>query len=535
MKFHPSLLKQLVQWVRSSRPVFYHRIRLIALGLVGVLASATIASWGGSDRHAHAQLPTRRSTSITTQYCHVIDAASAEKTALRQAVFGGDPAAQNQYRTVVQQHAAALQRCRAQTWPKNQAIWVRLYPCDVHPGRLEQLLDEFVDRGYNKVYLETFYNGQVLLPQADNNTRWPSVIRQPGYEHTDLLAEAIAKGHERGLDVYAWMFAMNFGRIYANQPDRQQALARNGMGQTSLSMYELASLDPNLTFTPPDEVFIDPYSREAKLDFYTMSQKIFDRQPDGVLFDYIRYPVGLGANLVANQVEDLWIYGESAKQALLERALNPSGRQLIQHFLAKGHITEADVAELTEEPLWQGRVLQDADKANEADEETEAPTLAERRSILQDELWKLSVSHAVQGVLDFLNVAAVSADRRQIPAGAVFFPDGNRVLQDGYDSRMQPWDRFPDTLDWHPMSYGICGNTSCITSKVQRVMAESSQIQQVKPVLAGTWGRAMSNRPSLEAQMRDIRRVAPQIDTISHFSYSWQRPERVQERQFCRL
>ncbi|NET11369.1 MAG: hypothetical protein F6K16_43140, partial [Symploca sp. SIO2B6] len=379
-----------IKTICQHTPWYY---RFISLGLVGILLSLAVA-WG-SDRPVLAQLPLS-SPRITNYYCHIVDTASEEKTTLRQAALAGDATAQQQYNDILQNHADALHRCRTQNWPKNQAIWVRLYPCDVQVGRLEQLLDEFVDLGYNHVYLETFYNGQVLLPQAENDTPWPSVVRQPGYEHRDLLAEAIAKGHERGLQVYAWMFTMNFGRSYANHSDRQQSLAQNGYGQTSISLYETASLDPNLTFTPPDEAFIDPYNRQAKLDFYAMSQKVLARQPDGILFDYIRYPVGLGADLVANDVEDLWIYGESSQQALLDRALNPSGRQLIQHFLEKGHITEDDVSTITEEPLWQGR---------QVDSQAEEFSLEQQRSTLQADLWKLAVSHAVQGVLDFLNVA----------------------------------------------------------------------------------------------------------------------------------
>jgi hypothetical protein len=43
--------------------------------------------------------------------------------------------------------------------------------------------------------------GRCLLPKADNRTAWPSVVQTDGYERRDLLAEAIQKGRERGLDV----------------------------------------------------------------------------------------------------------------------------------------------------------------------------------------------------------------------------------------------------------------------------------------------------------------------------------------------
>ena len=120
-------------------------------------------------------------------------------------------------------------------------------------------------------------------------------------------------------------------------------------------------------------------------------------------------------------------------------------------------------------------------------------------------------------------------------AGAVFFPDGNQsVGQQGYDSRLQPWDRFPTTLEWHPMSYATCGNVSCIAALVQRVVSQAPAGTQVIPVIAGVWGQSISNRPSLEAQMQAIRQVAPQIRGVSHFAYSWQEPQFDSDRKSCR-
>ncbi|MGK7888185.1 MAG: hypothetical protein AB4042_02560, partial [Leptolyngbyaceae cyanobacterium] len=196
-----------------------------------------------------------------------------------------------------------------------------------------------------------------------------------------------------------------------------------------------------------------------------------------------------------------------------------------------GTLSTAEVAGLTEEPMWQGRVVE----SPTTDEPDDAISVGDRRNQLQADLWTLAVAHATQGVLDFLNVAALSAERQQVPAGAVFFPEANRTMLDGFDSRMQPWNRFPSTLEFHPMSYGVCGEVSCITDKVRRVVEQAPAGANIKPVLAGIWGAPMSDRPSLEAQMQDIRRTFPRLDTISHFAYSWQNPERTQERQFCRL
>lgn len=468
----------------------------------------------------------------TSAYCQLSPEAITQKDNLRRSALQGDKQAQKRYQDVIKQHAEQLQKCRSQTWPKNQAIWLRLYPCDIQPGVLESILDRIIDRGYNQVYVEVFYTGQVLLPAADNPTIWPSVIRSPGNEKVDLLAQAIQKGRERGLKVYAWMFTMNFGYSYAQRSDRQGALARNGKGQTSESFRTSNDVSLDLGGVSGDETFVDPYSMQAKQDYARLVQAVLKRRPDGILFDYIRYPRGTGSASIVSKVQDLWIYGESAQQALYQRALNNKGLELIRRFISKGYITAGDIAAADklypqeQEPLWQGR--------NPSPTKALLPAAA-RQPGLQQELWLLSVAHAFQGVVDFLATAIYPAQQQGIAAGAVFFPDGNRVIGQGFDSRLQPWDRFPGSIEWHPMSYAVCGNAGCIVSQVRDVLSAAPSGTQVKPVLAGVWGQSISNRPSLEVQMQAIRQAAPQINSVSHFAYSWQEPQSDRERKFCRI
>ncbi len=168
------------------------------------------------------------------------------------------------------------------------------------------------------------------------------------------------------------------------------------------------------------------------------------------------------------------------------------------------------------------------------EDETESYEKAKaRQAQLQLELWHLTVAHAVQGILDFVKMAKVAAEGQGIPTGVVFFPSANKMIGQGFDSRLQPWDRFPSSMEWHPMSYGVCGNASCILSEVKRVLTLAPDNAQIQPVLAGTWGRSRSNRPSLEAQMQRIRQVAPHIRTVSHLAYSWQEPEIDRDRMLC--
>ncbi|MCZ0900816.1 hypothetical protein ON021_13005, partial [Microcoleus sp. HI-ES] len=176
-------------------------------------------------------------------YCQLSPEQVNQKEDLRRAALSGKRESQQAYFAVLNKHAREIAECRQKTWPETQAVWLRLYPCDVRPGEIDRVLDKVVNKGYNQVYVEVFYDGQVLLPVADNPTAWPSVVRNRGYEKYDLLEKAIAKGKQRGLKVYAWLFTMNFGYSYAQRPDRQQTLAINGKNQTSLTVSEYAAIN----------------------------------------------------------------------------------------------------------------------------------------------------------------------------------------------------------------------------------------------------------------------------------------------------
>ncbi|NDJ22812.1 family 10 glycosylhydrolase [Nostoc sp. B(2019)] len=456
-----------------------------------------------------------------TQYCQLSPAAAQKKENLRLSAIKGNQDAQTSYQKLVQEQAQELQDCRNRTWPQIQAIWLRLYPCDIRPGAIEQIMDRIVDRGYNQVYLEVFYDGQVLLPTTANPTAWPSVIRTPGAENIDLLSVAIQKGRQRGLKVYAWMFTTNFGYTYAQRRDREAAIARNGKGQTSLYVVDDSS-----------QVYIDPYNSQAKRDYYQMVQEVLRRRPDGLLFDYVRYPRQTGSNSIATKVTDLWLFSPATQEALFRRALNYKGLDMIRRFLSRGYITAGDIAEVDklypqeQEPMWQGRIPPPQQKS--------ILPATDRQPLLQWELWQLSVAHAMQGILDFVTIASYPVQQQGIPAGVVFFSDGNQTLGKGYDSRLQPWDRFSSKLEWHPMLYATCGNVSCIVAQVQRVLSMAKPGTQVIPALAGKWGQPISNRPPLEAQMQALRKFAPQLKGVSHFAYSWQYPEHDGDRKFCR-
>ena len=449
----------------------------------------------------------------TNPYCQFDQNAITAKETLRQKSIEGSAQSQTEYKKILQQHRDILNNCRRNHWLKEQAIWLRLYPCDVRPGSIDKVLDTIVNRGYNTVYLEVFFDSQVLLPKNGNYTPWPSVVDVKGQENRDLYAETLQKARERGLKIYAWLFSMNYGYLYSQRADRQNVLARNGKGETSVYFVHDRS-----------QAFIDPYSPQARQDYTQLLQAVIQRRPDGILFDYIRYPRGSGTDSVVGNVKDLWIYSEASKQTLLARSQNKQGRWLLERYINQGVINANDLAQMRnlypdeKTPLWQGR----------------SPNASNALSALQLDVWYFTVAHAAQGVIDFLEFASNQATQRGIMTGAVFFPEGNQVVGDiGFDSRLQPWDNFSQKMEWHPMSYALCGNPNCIVSQVKRVLDASSNGTNVKPVLAGFWGRNDGQRPSLESQMEAIRVSAKPVQSVSHFAYSWLEAEHTRQRERC--
>lgn len=481
----------------------------------GLMASSIVFS-----SLIHPKILSKPAWALTNRFCHLTSEEAQKKEQLLQSTLENNPQAQQEYKSLLQRHRQILTQCRQNTWPQEQAIWLRLYPCDISSGSIDHVLDRIVNMGYNRVNLEVFYNGQVLLPSADNPTPWISTVNSPGADNIDLLKQAIEKGHERGLKVYAWMFTMNFGYRYAERRDRQDALARNGTGENSLTFVKDHA-----------QAFIDPYNRQAQQDYYRLVQAILQRQPDGVLFDYIRYPRGAGNQSLVSNVRDLWIYSPASRQTLYNRATNQKGKALIDIYVRNGKITYADLMKVDQlypgegEPNWQGRQL----PQNEM-------SARERFLRLQTDLWFFTVAHAAQGVIDFLSFSASPVQKQQIPAGAVFFPDANRLVgKSGFDSRLQAWDKFPQSLEWHPMAYSVCEGTNCIIEEIAQVLQAAADQTQVIPALAGVWGDEYREHPRLEIQMDAVRKSFPQLKSVSHFAYSWQEPEIDRQRKFCKL
>ncbi len=496
-----------------------------------------------------ASIVTQPAWSQVGEYCQFDNEAIANKDNLRAATLQNTSdrniklAADKEYQAIVKQHSQDLNTCRQRSWLKTQGIWLRLYPCDLQAGKLDEVMDRIVNRGYNQVFVEVISEGKILLPKSENISAWNSLIQSEQYKNADLLKLAIAKGRERGLKVHAWLFTMNVSKAYGQGFDRsglsrqtvarQQAIALNGNGDNTMSIIEKLGKNPEGEVPTRDQLFIDPYNYQAQSDLYLVVNEVVKRKPDGVVFDYVRYKRGAGAASVVSNVRYLWIYGQASLQALRDRAENFQGRELINRFLKQGYVTPTDLQTIKKlypqesEPLWQGRL---PIKSN-------ALTKDAAIAYWQSELWRLAVGHAFIGVTYYLGIVSKPVFRQGLPAGVAFFADGNQPVGEGFDSRMQPWHLFPSSYEFQPMAYAACGKPDCIVALVRRVFQYAPSDARISPILVGQWGENFNNRPSLEAQMQAIHDTFPSVSSISHFTFGWHTRELAftRSRQFCKL
>ena len=442
-----------------------------------------------------------------------------------------DPKAKSQYGAIVQKHKSELQACRDRLAPQTQATWIRLYPNDAKAGVLEDVFDKMANRGYNQVFIETFYDGRVLLPVADNPTPWRSVLEESVKSGEvsadyDLWKQAIAIGKERGLKVYGWSFAMNFGYGYSEIKGRSVALALNGNGNNSIAN---TNFDRQLVANgrafyedayEEDHLFADPYSAIAKADLTSVVKALMQRHPDGMVFDYVRYPTNSTGALIDN-VKQLWIHGKSSRSALLNSIDNKNVRELMALYLQNGDLTSDDVIQTEKR-------LADTSKVKP----TNIKNPKETAAIAEGLLWNIATNHAYQGVINFVTAVSAPLKQNNMAIGTVFFPNGNRAESGKFEARMQPWDRFPIYMERHPMTYALCNDGSCVAEQVAEVVNQSSPETLVCPVLAGTWGQGFDGHPSFEKQMQAIRAREPKINCFSHFVYSWMEPESDRLRKF---
>ena len=105
------------------------------------------------------------------EYCQFESEAIATKENLRIAAFqdttkSANLVATKEYQAIMKDHSQSLNTCRQKSWLKTQGIWLRLYPCDLQSGKLDEVMDRIV----NKFAAEKKFNICIGIQKHINKT-----------------------------------------------------------------------------------------------------------------------------------------------------------------------------------------------------------------------------------------------------------------------------------------------------------------------------------------------------------------------------
>jgi uncharacterized lipoprotein YddW (UPF0748 family) len=155
---------------------------------------------------------------------------------------------------------------------------------------MEKLFDSFAAAGINVVFVETINAGYPIYPSQvayENN---------PQTQDWDRLATAIQLGHERQLEIHAWIWTFAIAHQRHNpiigKPDDYlgPVLSRH-------PQWGMIDLQGNYFRSVSQKAFLDPGNPEAVSYLLALIEEIVTKYNlDGLQLDYIRYPFqNLGA------------------------------------------------------------------------------------------------------------------------------------------------------------------------------------------------------------------------------------------------
>ncbi|MBD2104813.1 hypothetical protein [Leptolyngbya sp. FACHB-261] len=414
---------------------------------------------------------------------------------------------------------------------QKRGMWLRAYACDGQSLAALEVIDRLLVLGITDVYLESFYTGRTLYPSG-------SFASHCSQDQGNLLRLYTQLAHARGIRLHAWIRATDFGPDYSSRyPERrlrngfgQIANLRNSLGDGNAS-FQASALYPGTRSTEDFHWFVDPTHPAVQKDLQQVVREVAEQGVDGVMLDYIRYPVvsctqspEIQQGCLNRDPRLFWLFSE----------------QGFARFLSYLRRQRPDVS-----PAQIDAWLNPRARRNQPFD----PALAQ-------ELEALAVTYMRDSVTELVRQSAGtlrSFRRRSIQLSAAVWPDGNR--DNPVDPRLQAYQTFPlSSGGLSPMLYAYnltCPTTPAATSTTATgseaskcVLAEFDRVLSARPKadfcanLAADPPYARANGPRhapLEQQAPALLSYARSRDLnltcVNYFAYGWLFPQHDQQRK----
>ncbi len=416
------------------------------------------------------------------------------------------------------------QACLKRSPLQRRGLWLRAYACDGQSLALLAVLDRMALLGVTDVYLESFYAGRTLYASA---APFASHCRA---DQGNLLRVYTELAQARGLRLHAWIHATDFGPEYSQRyPERR---LRNGFGQLAnlrnslgdgTPNFQASALHPDTRSTESFHWFVDPTHPAVQADLQQLVREVSAQGVDGVMLDYIRYPVvscaqnaELRQGCLNRDPRLFWLFSEQA-----------FARFLAYLRQARPSVTPAQI------DAWLNPRLRAQTALDPA---------------LMPQLESLTVAYLRHSITALVRQSAQTiraTGRRSVQLSAAVWPDGNR--NDPVDPRLQAYETFPlSPGGLSPMLYAY--NLSCTAPPTPGssgcVLAEFDRMISLRPQadfcvnLAPDPPYAAANGPRhapLDQQVSTLLAYARSrnlnLRCVNYFAYGWLFPDDDQKRK----
>ncbi len=166
-----------------------------------------------------------------------------------------------------------------QTAVEARGLWLRP-PKDI--SAIPEMLDQIQRAGFNLVFVETFYHGFTLYPNA-------IVPPRPEYGKTDVMQIFLTEGHKRNLQIHAWVEVFYWQVDTAKYPN----LPRSPLFDLHPDWLLLLRSGKPTSESETAHLFANPAHPEVQQFLLNYLKDMLVRYDiDGLHLDYIRYSAG---------------------------------------------------------------------------------------------------------------------------------------------------------------------------------------------------------------------------------------------------
>ncbi len=189
-----------------------------------------------------------------------------------------------------------------------KGIWLR--PIEKTPALIEKTVERLYNAGFTDIFLETYYHGKTIYP-SEHLRKYGVRYQREEFIGFDPLEVWIEEAHKRNMKVHIWFETFYVGNENPQTTPNHVLSVYPMWSNKRFSDYD--SETPVSSLSEHNGYFLDPANIQVQEYLLGLIDEIITKyHPDGINFDYIRYPQTVDASY-PNYKNSNWGYTKAAR------------------------------------------------------------------------------------------------------------------------------------------------------------------------------------------------------------------------------